>query len=1529
MDGRSLQTAILDPNEPLAVLGQNNILLSCRPIWDSDNARFSPCAVPYITSLPAILITLITVYYLLDYFLPQWQPKWARPFVLEHASKIPGELPLEEEGEEEEEKNPSLHWVIALLIPTAVGCAADCSHLISSSSLLIDAIQPVTWIIVVILIVVKRPKTCPLLLLSYFVTVAVVKLLLATRDERASKPVLQTAADYISLVAAGAACCTIFHMPFREPSSVSPDISAVGQQPDCAFRSPEDSLRLWQFLTVSWMAPLISTGKRRQLNEPDVWFLPFEFQHKGLDERFGQLKGSVLGRLLQANGIDILIIALIGIVQLICSFSTPVLLQKLLQVTKDSTIPKRIPLTYALLTLIMRLIAVQSQVLNIWYGRRCYERSRGEMILMVHEKALSRKNVFGQNFTSQISESASEIDGLLNEEREESQGGQPSRNEKTRFYWWSLPWNQRTSKKADVKTKEATSMGKMLNLIRGDVYEVSQRFWEIDALVDKPLGLIIAVVFVWNLFGPSCLLGIAAVLAAQLLSALITSILLRQERKRRTATDTRLQITSQFVEAIRHLRWYGWQNHWLNQVKDARKQELRRRIITSVLTILIRVVNASASGLFPVVVLYSYTVLAGRPLSIEVIFPALQLFTMLETRLRDITNLITVFINASVAMSRIEDFMSEPDKVTEGAAVSFVATASAPIQFESCSYAWPGTLAPVLTDINLAIPKGLTVVTGKVGAGKTAFLQSLLGELDKLKGTDYIPNEMLGYCAQTPWLQSMSIRDNILFSSAYDERRYKQVLAACALVQDLSSFKHGDLTFIGENGTGLSGGQKARVALARAVYSTAKILLLDDPLSALDFNTAEAVVRKCLAGPLMRGRTVILATHRTVLVRDIAQQVIEIGEGRATVYDKDRVSATLREEAVPNDGQKGPSKQNRTETEDEQLLEEASAAVPDKFIEEEYRAEWGVQSRVYWSYIKAGKLRWWAVLIAILTVYRLSVVALAWFLKDWGEMYEKDPTPSFFKLAVNVNQYTSSIVPTGIDAYLPPPFENVRPWLWAFFAITTFQVFNFLMASLVMAVIVYYASKTMFEQVMVRVSHAAFRYFDITPVGRLMNRLTSDIGVVDGNIGQQFQNISFLAITWVTSIVVIASVTPVFLVFSLALTGAFLYIFLQFLPSSQSLRRLEMVSLSPLLSNFGELLHGLTTVRAFHAETRFQNRVIDVVDKFQGMDHFYWSLQSWLMYRFEGLSAVSIFCLTALALYTGVSAGLIAFILIAAENFVTSTHGLCIQYGQLQMDFVAVERVEELLHVEQEPPGSIDPPAAWPRFGSDVVFENVTVRYASHLDPSICNISLRIPGGCSTAIIGRTGSGKSTLALSLLSVVRAESGRITIDNINIADVNTNALRHRVTFVAQEPVLFPGNIRQNLDPAAEYSDAECADVLRRICSSGRHGWTLDTIVEERGRNLSHGQRQLIGLCRAVLRRSAIVILDEATASIDHETSLEIQRVIRQELKESTVVSIAHRLEAIQDADYYVVLDQGRVSEQGFVGENQAIQASARI
>jgi ABC-type multidrug transport system fused ATPase/permease subunit len=356
-----------------------------------------------------------------------------------------------------------------------------------------------------------------------------------------------------------------------------------------------------------------------------------------------------------------------------------------------------------------------------------------------------------------------------------------------------------------------------------------------------------------------------------------------------------------------------------------------------------------------------------------------------------------------------------------------------------------------------------------------------------------------------------------------------------------------------------------------------------------------------------------------------------------------------------------------------------------------------------------------------------------------------------------------------------------------------------------------------------------------------------------------------------------------------------------------------MVSLSPLMSNFGALVEGLTTVRAFNAQERFQARVIEVVDNFQKNDHFYWSLQAWLTLRFSIMSASSTLIMTLIGVYTGIGPGLTAFLLITASKFVVHTEWMCRIYGRLEMDFTSVERVVELLDIETEAPGVVDPPAHWPTYSGDIEFEDVTIRYAENLEPALQNITLKIPAGSNTAVIGRTGSGKSTLALSLLATIAAESGTILIDGIDISTVNKQALRSRVTFLAQEPVLFPGTMRKNLDPLDKYSDAACESVLSKI--AGNHAWTLSTPIEGGGKGLSQGQRQLVGLARAMLRRSPVLIMDEATASIDFETAQRIQSVLREEMKQSTVITIAHRLEAVKSADYCVVLGKGKLVKAG--------------
>ncbi|KAK7951507.1 ABC transporter [Apiospora aurea] len=1324
------------------------------------------------------------------------------------------------------------------------------------------------WVVSIILTLVQRPRKTPKTILLLFLTslVGTVVASIAT----------QTRADRTSILHLGEICialggiAVILSMPMRDPLLGNAGIAGKSDAATVELRSPEDDVTLWQWMSVSWLKPLLRKGYRKQLDDGDVWLLPYEFQHDRLHQLFGALQGSLIKRLMVANGLDLIIITVLALVESAANLGTPMLLQRLLASIQSATSPRELSIAFAVAILAVRLVASQSGVFSLWYCRRAYERSRGEMITSIYAKTLTRKS---QGFTPDEKD-PSHVNG------NELNGEEPEPG------WFArllarLPWRKKDVKYSPIKAAPPpATMGKILNLMRNDCYEIAQRFWEFGSLFTKPLQFLVSLGLLWLLLGWSCLVGIAWVVLVQIMNALFVRRLIVNERLRRAATDKRLQATSQFVEAIRHLRWYDWQSEWLKRIMEQRNNELFLKIVTGLWTVGISTINISAGMLFPVASFFAYTYLAKQSLTVDIAFPALQLFSMLETSLRELPDLITVLLNASVAIERLESFMRESDK-EEGES----SLMPEDIEFRDASLSWPGMHNTVLSDLNLRFPTGLTVVYGQVGAGKTALLQGILGELDQKTGDAVLPTEMIGYCAQAPWLQNMNIRENILFCAPYEPERYRKVLEACALTQDLAGFKHGDLTDIGEGGVGLSGGQKARVALARAVYSRSRILLLDDPLAPLDHNTAESIVQKLFRGPLFENRTIILVTHRIDLCIHLADQAVEIHDGKARVLQPGEVPQNVIE-----------SEHNLAEGEEDQhsadAVAEVDAAIPDKFIEEEYRKDGGVVLSVYWTYIKAGKLYLWAGLISLFALLRFSRLFSDWFLKAWTEAYKKDQAHGG---SVQTSAQLDDSFGSGLFKNLPNPQDDVSPWLFGYLAIGLLNTLVFTFASCNLLLILYIAAKSLFIRVLDKVSNATFRFYDVTPVGRLMNRLTSDIGMLDGGVIGPLQNFAFNLLTFLSCLAVIAAATPLFFFFALLMTAGFVYFFLEFLPTSQSLRRLEMVSLSPLMSNFGILLEGLATIRAFRSQTHFQNRNIVIVDAFQKMDHFYWSLQAWLQYRFDTLSAFATFALTLIALHRGLSPGLTAFVLLTAARFVEATHALCKQYGQLQMDFVSVERVVELLDLEEESSGDLMPPAAWPAYGDAIEFDAVTMRYAPHLAPSLSDVSFTIPGGATCAVLGRTGSGKSTMALALLATLKPAAGRIRVGGLDLADVDVHTWRQRISFVAQDPVLFPGTLRQNLDPLHEHGDDEC--------------------VGAGGKNLSQGQRQLVGIGRAVLRRSPVVVLDEATASIDKKTAMAIQEVLRDELRQSTVITIAHRLEVVKDVDYFIRLDNGRVVEFG--------------
>lgn len=1364
------------------------------------------------------------------------RPRWSKPFI------------QESENERYSSTKGSFVQVfraLAIAVCSLAGLALQLSLLQTDVSRLWIILPAVAWVSNAAYTCLIRPRCFHLLPLLLQLCIGASQCILLIKSWQETFDLkLGLVAGTVTVSLLG--ILITINMPMRDPGWSRFNISKPYSEPNNKSRSPEDNLTFAQWMTISWASPLLRLARERQLHEADIWLLPYEFQHTFLHDAFRRLKGSVLRRLLVANWIDLAILTVLELGELVAKYSEPLLLQQLLKAMQHLDIEKRSALTYASLILLVRVAKEQSEVFSGWYGRRCYERSRGEMMTMLYEKTLNRKTMSMPK--SEKEEDPSQEDTAIQRVQSSDENtpllGIQSAKE--------LTWTQRLLtqlrmlrknfligwKGLDIKGQGPADTGKIMNLFRYDSYEIAQRFWEFQSIIEKPVGLILSLVLMWRIMGWSASVGVAAIVVAQVLNYLLILVETRFVKVKRDATDKRLQQTSQYIESIRHLRWYGWQNHWLEKVFKARQRELNMRVVSYMWFLIIVFNNTFTPGLVAVASFWAFTVLAHRELTVDIIFPALQIFSMVQDNMGEIPELIQTLLKANIAMKRIQAFMDEPDKHDPANDSANDSAAADEISLEKASFAWPGLSENVLYDINLKFGPGFNVIAGEVASGKTALLQAMLGEIDIRGGRMIKPLRPIAYCSQTPWLQSMTIRDNILFNAAFEPERYKIAIRACALLPDLASFEKGDLSPIGENGIGLSGGQKARVALARAVYSHANILLLDDPLSALDQQTSEYIVSECFQGEILKGRTVILVTHRTDLCEPFANQIVTVNAGRAETR---RQTPSTR---VPQNGESSTAITNGNGANhgvtDAKYFEEA---MPSKFEEEEQRAHGDIKASVYWLYVKAGTVFWWLVVIFGVFLTRAVLIGVSWYLKEFSESYGESEEHIGSLTIDHGSSVTISSQPAFLKRFfnsLPDPRDNVHPWLLGLLILYTAQATCMVFTQAATMVTRYLAGQNLFRAVMKRVSNTFFRYYDVTPTGRLMNRLTSDIGQVDAGIGWDIFAMFWYGITWVASVVVIASLTPLFLLVCVLLAAAYVFVFSRFLRASQSLRRLEAVSLSPLFTNFGSLLSGLATVRAFRAEDRFQSKLIQVVDTFQGMDHFYWSAQSWLTYRLEILSALSTLLLTVIAIYANLSAGLTAFMLINAQKFVNVTNGLCKVYGRLQVNFVSVERVVELLDLDQEPTNPVPPPAWWPSYGGNIVFENVTIRYAPELEPALVDISFELKGGSNTAIVGRTGSGKSTLAAALLATVPVEKGRILIDGVDLATVDRQALRSRVTFLAQEPMLFEGTLRHNLDPTGQHSDTECEAVIKRCC--GSYGWTLTTAVETGGKNLSQGQRQ---------------------------------------------------------------------------------------
>ncbi|KAM6182924.1 ATP-binding cassette sub-family C member 2 [Erethizon dorsatum] len=1108
---------------------------------------------------------------------------------------------------------------------------------------------------------------------------------------------------------------------------------------------------------------------------------------------------------------------------------------------------------------------------------------------------------------------------------------------------------------SNLNRKQYT-IGETVNLMSVDAQKLMDVTNSIHLLWSTVLQIALSIFFLWRELGPSVLAGVGVMVLLVPVNGIFATKNRNIQFKNMKYKDKRLKVMNEILSGIKILKYFAWEPSFKDQVNSLRKKELKNLKTFGQLQTLI-IFFLQLTPILVSVTTFSVYVLvdSNNILDAEKAFTSITLFNILRFPLAMLPMVISAMLQASVSIERLEKYLGGDNLDTS--AIWHVCNFDKAVQFSEASFTWDQDLEAAIQDVNLDIMPGqLVAVVGAVGSGKSSLMSAMLGEMEHVHGHITIKGTT-AYVPQQSWIQNGTIKDNILFGSELNEKRYQQVLEACALLPDLEILPGGDLTEIGEKGINLSGGQKQRISLARATYQDLDIYILDDPLSAVDAHVGKHIFNKVL-GPngLLNGKTRLLVTHSIHFLPQV-DEIVVLGNG--TVLEKGSYSALLAKkgvfaknlktfmrhsssegEATVNDGGEEEddcglipsieelpedaasltmkrenslhrtmsrssrsssrhlkSLKNSLKTRNANALKEEEELVKgQKLIKKEFMESGKVKFSIYMKYLQAMR---WCSIVFIIFFYMLNSVA---FIGSnlWLSAWTGD------SLTFNATNYPASQRDMRIGVYG---------------GLGVAQAIFVLIASVWSVYGSIYASKTLHEQLLINILHAPMNFFDTTPTGRIVNRFAGDISTVDETLPQTLRSwlLCFLGI--ISTVIMICMATPVFTIIVIPLGIVYVAIQVFYVATSRQLRRLDSVTRSPIYSHFSETVTGLPVIRAFEHQQRFLMCNEVAIDNNQKCVFSWIVANRWLAVRLEFLGNMIVFCSSLLlVIYKNTLSGdTIGFVLSNALNITQTLNWLVRMTSETETNIVAVERINEYINVEKEAPWVTDkrPPADWPSKG-EIQFSNYQVRYRPELDLVLKGITCDIRSTEKVGVVGRTGAGKSSLTNCLFRILESAGGQILIDGIDIASVGLHDLRGKLTIIPQDPILFSGNLRMNLDPFNKYSDEEIWKALelahlKSFVAGLQLG--LSHEVTEAGENLSIGQRQLLCLGRALLRKSKILVLDEATAAVDLETDQLIQKTIRNEFSHCTVITIAHRLHTIMDSDKIMVLDNGNIVQYG--------------
>uniref|UniRef100_A0A674EB01 ABC-type glutathione-S-conjugate transporter n=1 Tax=Salmo trutta TaxID=8032 RepID=A0A674EB01_SALTR len=1008
-------------------------------------------------------------------------------------------------------------------------------------------------------------------------------------------------------------------------------------------------------------------------------------------------------------------------------------------------------------------------------------------------------------------------------------------------------------------SRRTCTVGEIVNLVSADTQKLMDFVVYFNAVWLAPIEIALCLFFLWQHLGPSALAGIATVILIFPLNGFIAKKRSKLQVQMKFM-DGRIKLMNEILNGIKILKFYAWEKAFLEQVLGYREKELKALKKSQILySISIASFNSStfliAFAMFGVYVLID----DKNVLDAQKVFVSMALINILKTPLSQLPFAMSTTMQAIVSLKRLGKYLCSEELKDDN-----VAKAPLSVLIDNGTFSWTKEGPPCLKRINVCVPQGsLVAVVGHVGSGKSSLLSAMLGETEKRSGSVSIKGSV-AYVPQQAWIQNATVQDNVMFGREKQKTWYQRVLDACALLPDLEILPAGDSTEIGEKGLNLSGGQKQRVSLARAVYRKADVYLLDDPLSAVDAHVGQHIFDKVI-GPkgVLRDKTRVLVTHGMSFLPQ-ADLILVLVDGEITesgsyqeLLSRHGAFADFIHTFASND-----RKESVTET------------APMSEIDEEQVPEDLGKLEMYMEYFKTIGM---AFIIPIVFLYAFQQGASLAY-NYWLSLWADEPI-------VNGTQVDT-------DMKL------------AVYGALGIAIFGTTVAISVGGII---ASRHLHMDLLKNVLHSPMSFFETTPSGNLLNRFAKEIDAIDCMIPDGLKMMLGYLFKLMEVCIIVMLATPFAAVVILPL--AILYAFVQsfYVATSCQLRRLESVSRSPIYTHFNETVQGASVIRAFGEQHRFI--VLSSPD-----------IRRWLAVNLEfvGNGVVLAAAILSVMGKDTLSPGIVGLAVSHSLQVTGILSWIVRSWTDVENNIVSVERVKEYADTAKEAVWTVEGsslPLAWPQTGT-IEFQDYGLQYRKGLDWALKGITLKIQEREKVGIVGRTGAGKSSLALGIFRILEAAKGEIYIDGVNIAEIGLHDLRSRITIIPQDPVLFSGSLRMNLDPFNTYTDEEIWSSLELAHLKNFVSNLPDKLnyeCSEGGENLSLGQRQLVCLARALLRKTKILVLDEATAAVDLETDTLIQSTIRQQFEDCTVLTIAHRLNTIMDYTRVIVMDKGHISE----------------